>query len=316
VEGSPSQNVELDVDRETLLPGLFEGLVGAATGETREVPVILPEDYRREELAGQAVVFRITVNEIKESVLPALDDELAREAGAGETLAELRQRVEERLRAVAERDAVFEQQKAAVDQLVASSKFELPEVLVHEEIDRELRNLATNLEQQGIDFERFVKAGGMDLEKFHEERHEPAADRVKQELVLDALAEQVGIEPTPEHVMAEARRGLDGSDEAERLLSSERVQAYVKERLRLQWALLWLAASARGETFTPPTPDELGPQQSAATEVLEQPLIETPPPLVDPQGRPLASAASGSAATVPAASPATAPAEPEGMTEL
>jgi trigger factor len=319
LDDGKSENLELDMNRDALLPGLYEGLVGATQGETREVAVNLPEDYRRVELAGQPVTFKVSIKEIKERQLPPLDDELAREAGAGETLAELRQRIEERLKAVTERDAVFEQQKAAVDQLVASSEFEVPDVMVHEEIDRELRNLAVNLEQQGIDFERFVQAGGLDVEKFHEERHEGAEDRVKQELVLDALAQKEGIEPTPEHILAEARRGLEGAEDADRLLSSERVQAYVAERLRLQWALLWLAATARGEAWTPPTPEELSPAQASATEVLDPSPVEVPAALVDAQGRPLGGAVTGNPSEPVGVDPFSEEggvADPQGMTEL
>lgn len=319
INDSQSENLELDMNREALLPGLFEGLLGAGQAETREVEVTLPEDYRRQELAGQPVTFKVTIKEIKERQLPAVDDELARGSGAGETLAELRQRLQERLRAVAERDAVFKQQKVAVEQLVAQSQFEVPDVLVHEEIDRELRNLAMNLESQGVDFERFVKAGGLDLEKFHEERHEEAEERVKQELVLDALADREGIDPSAAHVAVEARRGLEDAEDADRLLASDRVQAYVRERLRLQWALLWLAAAARGETWTPPSPEEMSPAQAAAAEVLEPPNIEVPAALVDVQGRPLSVASGASADSLALAAepdPQTAPGDPGGMTEL
>jgi trigger factor len=315
IDESQSENLELDMNREALIPGLFDGLLGATQGQTREVEVTLPEDYRRPELAGQQVTFKVTTKEVKERQLPAVDDELARESGAGETLVELRQRLEERLRAVAERDAVFDQQKAAVEQLVAQSQFEVPDVLVHEEIDRELRNLAMNMESQGVDFERLVQAGGLDLEKFHEERHAEAEERVKQELVLDALAEKEGIQPSDAHVTAEAQRGLEGSQDAERLLASDRVQAYVRERLRLQWALLWLAAAARDETWTAPTPEQMSPAQAAATEVLDPRNLEVPAALVDPQGRPLSGRP-----TPPQSSPAVAAeaasAEPGGMTEL
>jgi len=320
LEDSNSDTLELDLDREALLPGLFDGLLGITAGETREINVSLPEDYRRVELAGQQATFKVGVKEIKERQLPPLDDDLAKESGAGENLLDLRHKLEERLRVVAERDRVFEQQKAAVAQLVATSQFEVPEILVHEEIDRELRNLAMSLEQQGVDFDRLVKAGGLDMQKFHDERHEGAEERVKQELVLDALADRVGIDPSIDHVMAEARRGLDGSEDAERLVSSERVHAYVKERLRLQWALLWLAATARGEEWTPPTPEELGPQQAAASDVLEQPLVETLPALLDSQGRPLSVAPADPqpqpVGPAPASVPDAGAAEPDGMTEL
>jgi FKBP-type peptidyl-prolyl cis-trans isomerase (trigger factor) len=201
------------------------------------------------------------------------------EAGGGETLAELRQRLEERLRAAAERDAVFKQQKEALDRLISESAFEVPEVMVEQEVERELRNLALELEGQGIDFDKFVQYGGANLEEMRAERRPAATDRVRQELVLDALATAQGIDPTDAHVHAEAHSQLAGAEDAERLIHSERVQAYVRERLRLQWALLWLSATAQGREWAPPSPDDPHAEEataSAAGEILEPPPVEVP----------------------------------------
>jgi trigger factor len=264
VDEQPASDLELNANQETLLPGLYPGLIGMSVGETRDTDLTLPDDYRRKELAGQAVTFRVTLKAIKERQLPELDDELAKRSGAAQTLAELRELVELRLRAAAERDTVFKQQKAALDALVQTSTLELPETLVENEIDREIRNLAINLGQQGIDFDNFVRYGGLDLAQLREERRAEATERVRQELVLDKLAEAEGLEPSPEHVDAEARRTLSGAEDAERLLRSDRVKEYVRERLRLQWALLWLAARARGETWSPPPPGQ-SPADEGAT---------------------------------------------------
>src|SRR5207245_9703465 len=101
----PGPDQQIDLGSETLLPGLREGLVGMEQGQTRDVQIHLPDDYHREALAGQDAVFRVTLKEIKERVLPEVDGQLARMAGAGDTLDALRQRIDERLRAAAERDA-------------------------------------------------------------------------------------------------------------------------------------------------------------------------------------------------------------------
>ncbi|MEA2646829.1 MAG: trigger factor [Chloroflexota bacterium] len=274
VDEAPAENLQLEVNPEALLPGLYEGLEGMKVGETKSIPVHLPDDYRRAELAGQEVDFGVTLKEVKEPRLPEADDELAKLTGVAETLTDLREVLRSRLQAAAERDAVFGQQKRALDALVAASTFEVPELLVDEEIHREIRNLAINLGQQGIDFDRLVEQGGLDVEKMHEERRPTATERVREELVLDALAERQGLVPSDEHVAAEATRTLEGADDAERLVSSDRVQAYVRERMRLQWALLWLAATARGEDWTPPGPGEEPaglPEAAAAAEVVDPP---------------------------------------------
>jgi hypothetical protein len=152
--------------------------------------------------------------------------------------------------------------------------------MVHDEVDREIRNLAIGLGQQGVDFEQLVKYGGVDLEKMHQDSRPAAEDRVRQELVLDALAAAEGLNPTDAHIEAEAARTLADSPDRDRLLASDRVRAYVRERLRLQWALLWLAAMARGERWSPPSPQDLtaGAETApaaAASELLEAPVLES-----------------------------------------
>ena len=307
VDDKPGEDLELDVDKESLLPDLYAGLSGMEQGTTKDISVHLPDDYSRTELAGQDVVFKVTLKEIKERELPPVDDELAKSTGGGETLADLRQKIEERLRAVKARDAVFDQQKAALDQLLASTEVEVPEVLVEDEIDRQIRNLAVRLGQQGIDLEKLVQFGGADAQKLRDDRRAEAQERVRQELALDALATAENIVPSEAHVDAEARGVLEGADDADRLASSDRVKAYVRERMRLQWALLWLAAKARDEEFVPPSPEELAaPAVGAAEELLEQ-----EPQLVDSAGAPLR----GEAGEAPAEAVATAR-EEGGMTEI
>src|SRR5258708_11535948 len=124
LDGQPTAYLELALSADSLLPGLFDGLNGMTQGESKEIPVHLPDDYRRTELAGQDVIFAVTVKEIKEHQLPPVDDELAKLSGAGETVDELRQRGEEGLRAAAERGEVLAHQKAGLDHVVGSSRSE------------------------------------------------------------------------------------------------------------------------------------------------------------------------------------------------
>ncbi|HEV3233419.1 MAG TPA: trigger factor [Candidatus Dormibacteraeota bacterium] len=319
IDENPTENMELDIDKERLIPGLYEGLLGMGKDETKAISVHLPDDYRRAELAGKDVDFNVTVKEIKEHELPPLDDELAKTAGAGETLDELRSRLQERLQVAADRDAVFKQQKDAIDALVASSTVEVPELLVNEEVDREIRNLAINLGQQGIDLDTFFASGSASLEEMRQERREPAIERVRQELVLDALAEKQGLEPSDEHAKVEANRSLAGAEDAERLAGSDRVQAYVKERMRLQWALLWLAAHARGEGWSPPAPgeDPAGlPESAAASEITDSPGVEAPAP-AEPAGVEAAAATDASPAEPDAGEAAPqAPEREDGMVDI
>src|ERR1700694_5598634 len=99
--GESETDAQLEVDKERLIAGLAEGLIGQAIGETRDIALTLPADYPKKDLASQNVAFRITVKSIKERRLPPLDDELAKQVGRGQTFDELRQEVHDELQEAA-----------------------------------------------------------------------------------------------------------------------------------------------------------------------------------------------------------------------
>src|SRR5207244_11998042 len=99
--GESQTDAQLEVDRDRLINGLAEGLIGQALNETRDIRLTLPADYPKKDLAGSDVVFRITVKSIKERRLPGLDDDLAQQVGRGQTLAALRQEVRHELQEAA-----------------------------------------------------------------------------------------------------------------------------------------------------------------------------------------------------------------------
>src|SRR5438067_2275703 len=86
--GESQTDAQLEVDKERLIAGLAEGLVGIRPNETRDIRLTLPEDYPKKDLAGSEVTFRVTVKSIKERQLPALNDELAQQVGRGQTMQE------------------------------------------------------------------------------------------------------------------------------------------------------------------------------------------------------------------------------------
>ena len=99
--GESETDAQLEVDKDRLIAGLADGLLGQAPGETRDIALTLPADYPKKDLAGQNVAFRITVKAIKERRLPPLDDELAKQVGRGQTFDELRQEVHDELQEAA-----------------------------------------------------------------------------------------------------------------------------------------------------------------------------------------------------------------------
>jgi trigger factor len=182
-------------------PGFDAEVIGMQAGETRAFEVTFPDDYGVETLAGATVAYSVTVKAIKRRVLPAVDDEFARDLEF-ESIEALRARVTDDLRREAERAQAQELRSDLLRQLAARVPFDVPDTLVRREIDRRLRTLAEDLVGHGID-PRHVN---LDWREFGERQRESAVTAVKGMIVLDDVARREGIAVTPEELDAELAR--------------------------------------------------------------------------------------------------------------
>ena len=139
------------------LPGLADGLIGQAIGESRDIRLALPADYPKKDLAGSDVVFRVTVKSVKERRLPALDDELARQVGRGQTLAELQQEVHDELQEAAHQADEQRFENDVLKALDERMEAEIPEALIDREVNRRVRELELRLQEQGVKMERYLE---------------------------------------------------------------------------------------------------------------------------------------------------------------
>jgi trigger factor len=236
---------DVELDRERVLPGLVEGILGLEVGGSGTAEVVLPDDYSREELRGATVVFHIEVTRIRERVLPPLDDSLAVLDKHGETLDELREHYRRLLTETAER---IDRERYEAQVLTAfrdSVSFDIPEVMIEREIDRQLRDTEMRLARAGMRFDRYLEYTGQTIEKLRGEARESAVARVKLELVLDALASAEGIEVDQSQVEREVERLAGG-----RKLSHEdrhRLEHAAERDLRYRGAAERAVEIARGE---------------------------------------------------------------------
>lgn len=193
--GTPDQEQELDLQRGGLLPGMAEQLLGAQVGgEPVEVTITLPDDYSREELRGEMVTITAEVTRVQQKDLPPLDDNLAAIAGHGETLEELRLFIAEQIQADLTAQAERDRERKALELLGAMTTAEIPAAMVQQEVDRELRDMDSQLRQAGISLEALISAQGKTMEELREERKQPAADEVRLELALEEVARRESIE--------------------------------------------------------------------------------------------------------------------------
>jgi trigger factor len=254
-EGQRDLVVELGSGR--LVEEIERALTGASAGETREVEFETADDS-----TAKATV---AVKEIKEKVLPELDDELARAASEFDTLAELRADIEQRIHDVLEEEAETQYRAAAVDTLVEASDVKVGGPLVEARTRELLNGLGRSLEARGINADTYLQLSGQTAEQLVQRMSAEAALSVARELVLEAVADQLGLEvedaEIEELIREQAEVAEDDPDEAVKQVFDSGRQELLREDLRLRKALDRVAgetkrvpaevARAREDIWTP-----------------------------------------------------------------
>ena len=177
-------------------PGFDEHLLGLNAGDEKTFAVHFPDDYAVKELAGTDVTYAVKVRELRQRVLPALDDEFAKDLGEFETLDALRDRIEKDLTEEAEHAAKRQVRTDLLKQLAQRVTFEVPQSLVDREIDRRLEEFARRLMEQGVD----PREASIDWAQFREAQREPAREAVAGALVLDEIARRENLAVQPEDI--------------------------------------------------------------------------------------------------------------------
>lgn len=201
-EGGKGENYPLVIGSGAFIPGFEEQVLGMGIEETKDLNVTFPENYGAAELAGQPVVFKVTVHEIKTKVLPELNDELVKEAGIEgvETVDAYREYTKENLvkRAEAEADRNFEND--ILTAVCEAAEVEIPEVMIKDETDRMVNDFAQRLAQQGFSLEQFMQMTGQTEELVRAEMTTDATAKVKVNLVLEAIAKAENFEVSEEEL--------------------------------------------------------------------------------------------------------------------
>jgi trigger factor len=196
------ENVSVEVGAPANPPGFDAELTGLRVGDSRQFTLTYPADYAIKELAGSSVAYGVVVRAIKRRVVPALDDEFARDLGDYESLEALRGRVREDL----EREALHEKDRELradmLRQLASRVGFEAPASLVDREIDRRVEDFVRRLIEQQIDPMRT----NINWEEFRDRQREPATEAVRGALVLDEVARREGLAVTEDEVTREIER--------------------------------------------------------------------------------------------------------------
>jgi trigger factor len=234
-DGGSADRLPLVLGEGRMVAGFEEQIVGMRIGETKGFEVIFPDDYRSEQLRGKQAHFEATVLDMREKLLPEVDDEFAKSAGDVDSLEALREEIRDALTKRGEDEARHQFADRIIDFASSNATVDLPEVMVANEIEIMRDELGTRLAQQQIGMEQYLELSKQSPEELSAELREPAARRVKTLLVLSAIAEKEGIDASAEEIDAEIGEQLARYGEDARLreyLTGRRGRSYLRMTLR------------------------------------------------------------------------------------
>lgn len=201
-QGGKGEGYSLEIGSHTFIPGFEEALVGLKKGDKKDVKVTFPENYHSEELKGQPVIFKVTINEVKERVFPEFDKDFFEDLNVGgvESLEDLKNYIKENKSAEKEKQIEDEYLFKCLDKVVEDSKFEIPAEMTEDETNRLVREFAEKLQYQGLRLEDYLKYCNTNIDDFKATLKDEANKRIGYRLMMDAIVQKEKLEVTDEEL--------------------------------------------------------------------------------------------------------------------
>ncbi|GAB1476709.1 trigger factor [Bacillota bacterium] len=202
-EGGTAEHQTLKLGSNTFIPGFEEQLIGVSAGEEKDVKVTFPEEYHSEGLAGKEAVFKCKVHEIKETELPVLDDEFAKDVSEFDTLSELKTDIRHKLEKIAKDKAEYDAKNSVLEKVYEATEIDIPDAMIESQIDDMVKEFQQQLRQQGLDLQQYFEYLGKNLDQFRNDIRQDAYKKVKTKLVVEAVAAAEGLEVSDEDLASE-----------------------------------------------------------------------------------------------------------------
>lgn len=210
-DGGKGENYPLVIGSGSFIPGFEEQLIGMKAEESKDIEVTFPENYQEASLAGQPVIFKVCVHEIKTKVLPEYNDELVKMANIENVnnVKEFEAYLKEDLKKHKEEDAENKYTNDCLTKVVDNATVEIPQVMIDEECDQMVNDFKQRLAQQGMTLDQFTQFTGQNEDVIREQMAVDAANKVKVRLVLETVAKEENVEVAEEKIEAEYARIAD-----------------------------------------------------------------------------------------------------------
>lgn len=205
-KGGKAENYSLVIGSKTFIPGFEEALIGLKVGNVKDIDLTFPEDYHAEDLKGAKVVFKVKINEVKETVIPEIDKDFFEDLGM-EGITDkksLEVEVEKTILARKEMEAENKYVDDLLKKAAESVTVEIPDVMIEEELHRMIHQYSDSLSMQGITLEQFYQFTNSNEDALKDQMRPEATNRITYRLMLEEIAKLEKIEISDEDADKEA----------------------------------------------------------------------------------------------------------------
>lgn len=222
-EGGEAEKYSLTIGSGSFVPGFEEQLAGTKAGDELDVNIKFPEEYT-EELRGKDAVFKVKVHEVKENILPELDDEFAKDVSEFDTLDEYKKSIEEKINKQREDAAIKSFKDELMRQAVENMQAEIPDEMINDQEEKMAQEFYYNISSQGMDPDQYLSMMGMDMQTYRSINRVNAEKRIKTQVLLRAVSEAEDIQVTDEEKEEQYKKLAEGYG-----MEEEKVRSIVKE---------------------------------------------------------------------------------------
>ena len=201
-DGGKGENFDLKLGSGSFVPGFEEQIVGMSAGEEKDIDITFPQDYHKE-LAGKAVVFHVKVNKITVTIVPAQDDEFAKDVSEFDTLEALKADIRAKALEKAQKQADSAFENAAVEKAAENTTVDMPNALVEKELDIQMERFGYQLQMSGYSMEQYAKMMGGDVNTMRNAFRPTAEKQAKISVTLEKIAEVENLTVTEEDIEEE-----------------------------------------------------------------------------------------------------------------
>ena len=207
-DGGKAEGHDLKLGSGSFVPGFEEQLIGAKAGDEKDLDITFPEDYHAE-LAGKAVVFKVKVHEVKETQLPDLDDEFAKDVSEFDTLDEYKADIKAKLAENKAEAAENNFRSLVIEKAVNNMTVEIPDAMINDRVNQTIEDYARNCAMQGMSLEQYFGMMGIDEKTFRAYVRPGAESNVRTELLLEKVAEVENLEISAEEIEEEYKKAAE-----------------------------------------------------------------------------------------------------------